>query len=93
MPEVKYKVELSEAETIQLKEITHKGKTSARTIMHAQILLNTDEKISEKKKKVREVAEKFGVSPNTVNEIRKTYTLEGFEAAQKNKNDTAGRHK
>ena len=65
MPENKYKVELSEAEIEKLKEITHKGKSSARKIMHAQILLNTNDK-SETKKNNREIGEIFGVSANRV---------------------------
>jgi len=79
MPENKYKVELSEAEIEKLKEITHKGKSSARKIMHAQILLNTNDK-SETKKNNREIGEIFGVSANRVNEVRKIYCLEGIEA-------------
>ena len=80
MPENKYKVELSEAEVEKLKEITHKGKISAREIMHANILLNTNDG-GENKKNNREIAEIFSVSATTVNAVRRTYTEEGLEAA------------
>jgi hypothetical protein len=56
MPENKNKVELKNEEITKLKEITHKGKTSAREIIHANILLNTNE-LNPNKKKTREIAE------------------------------------
>jgi len=84
MPENKYKVEISEEEIEKLKEITHKGKISAREIMHANILLNTNDNQANKKNN-REIAEIFNISPNTVNAVRKTYSEEGMEAALKRK--------
>jgi len=61
---------------------SHKGVgVSARTIMHANILLFTNDGLGDKKKGVRETAELFDVSPNTVNNIRKTYASQGLEAA------------
>jgi len=84
MPETKYKVELSEEEIAKLKEITHKGKISAREIMHANILLNTNDKQINKKNN-REIAEIFNISATTVNLVRKTYSEEGLEAALRRK--------
>jgi len=84
MPEIKYKVELSELEIAKLKEITHKGKSSAREIMHANILLNTND-IHSVKKNNREIAEILGISPTTVNAVRKTYAEYGIEAALERK--------
>jgi transposase len=81
MPDNKYKVELSEEEIEKLKEITHKGKSSAREIMHAHILLNTNDSMAEKKKNNREIAEIFNISANRVNEVRKIYAEFGLEAA------------
>ena len=81
MPKEKYKVELSEAEIVVLKEITHNGKeNSAKTILHANVLLNTND-LSEKKKTDREISEIFGISKTTVNAIRTTYSEKGIEAA------------
>ena len=81
MPKEKYKVELSEEEIAILREITHKRKThSAKTIMHANILLNTNEK-NPIKKTDRELSEIFGVSKTTVNDIRKVYAISGIETA------------
>ena len=83
MPKKQYLVKLSEDEISQLREITHNGsKASAKTIMHANILLNTnDNNEPERKKNDRELAEIFGISPTTVNQIRKTYATLGLEAA------------
>jgi len=78
MPRIKYPVELSEEEKEVVKAITHKGRTnSAQIILHANILL----KSNERKWNVREIAEIFDVSTNTVNEVRKIYTVGGLEAA------------
>ena len=81
MPESKYKIKLSDTEIERLKSITHKGKTSAREIMHANILLITNDGTPEQKKNNREVAEILGISANRVNEVRKTYAKEGIDAA------------
>jgi len=58
-------VKLSESEIEKLNEITHNGKASAKTIMHANILLKTDNS-AVKKKNNREIAEIFNISANTV---------------------------
>ena len=82
MPRKNYIVSLSEAEKEELKSITHKGsKASARTIMHANILLLSNDNLGEKKKTNREIAELFDISANTVNQVRYLYSNEGFEAA------------
>jgi len=81
MPNEKYKVKLTEEEVKSLKEITHKGNTSsARTIMHANVLLQTND-ASSNKKTDREIAEMFSISKTTVNQIRKTYATEGLRRA------------
>jgi len=84
MPENKYRVELSESEIEILTGITHKGKWSAHEIMHANILLNTNDLLASKKDN-REIAEIFSISATTVNEVRKTYSKEGLDAALKRK--------
>jgi len=84
MPEIKYRIELSEAEVSKLKEITQKGKSSARKIMHANILLKANVG-NESVRNVREIAEILEISPNTVNAVKKTYTESGLEAALERK--------
>jgi len=82
MPKQNHKIKLRDEEAEKLRAITHKGsKNSARTILHANILLKSDENNVEQKKKVREIAEIFDISPNTVNQVRKTYATEGMDVA------------
>lgn len=82
MPINKFEVKLSQDEIELLKSITHKGsKASAKVIMHANILLKTDDGMGEKKKNNRELAEFFDISPTTVNQVRKTYATHGLDAA------------
>jgi len=86
MPKINHKIELSDEEKEKLKAITHKGaKESARTIMHANILLLTNDGLGLKKKTDREIAEIFDISPTTVNQIRKQYTDGGLEVALQRK--------
>jgi hypothetical protein len=84
---LKHNVILTDAEMKKLKDITHKGsKESARTVLHAQILLlSNDYYASGKKKSNMEISELLDVSPTTVNQIRKTYATEGIEAALQRK--------
>jgi hypothetical protein len=82
MPKKQYDVKLSEGEISQLRQITHNGsKASAKVILHANVLLNTNDNDPERKKNDRYLAEIFGISPTTVNQIRKTYATLGIEAA------------
>jgi len=82
MPRNYYEVVLTADELAKLKAITHKGAGhSARTIMHANILLKTNDGDIRGKLDNRKIAEIFAISPNTVNQVRKTYATEGFEAA------------
>ena len=81
MPNLKYKVELTAKEIELLLGMTHKGnKNSAKKIMHANVLLSTND-LSPSKKTDREIAEIFSISKTTVNQIRKTYATGGLEAA------------
>ena len=86
MPKVNHKVELTDEEMEQLKDITHKGaRESARTIMHANILLLSNDALGEQKKSDREIGEIFDISPNTVNQERQLYSSAGLESALKRK--------
>jgi transposase len=82
MPKLNNIVKLTTEEIERLKILTHKGSgKSARTIMHANILLFTNDGLGDKKKGIHEIAELFDISPNTVNNVRKLYNLGGLEAA------------
>ena len=82
MPKLNHRVNLQAEEIERLKALTHKGAgESARTIMHANILLLTNDNLGKKKRSVREIAELFDVSHTTVNQVRKLYSTGGLDAA------------
>ena len=87
MPTLRHTFVLTAAEIKKLKDIVHKGaKETARTIMHAQILLlSNDSELNDKKMTNMEIAKLFDISHTTVNEVRKTYTTQGIEAALQRK--------
>jgi len=82
MPQKNHGVSLTDAEMERLKSLTHKGSgESAKTIMHANILLLSNDRLCDRKKTNREIAELFDISPNTVNQVRNVYASQGLEAA------------
>ena len=82
MPRKTYHVCLSPEEEKLLKDNTHKGNSySAKKILHANILLLTNECYTDKRRSNQEVADIFGVSKTTVNQVHKTYAEYGIEAA------------
>jgi transposase len=72
----KYVVDLDECERDQLEELTTKGKSGARRIRRARILLLADEGRIDK-----EVASFLGAAVTTVERVRKRFVEEGLEAA------------
>lgn len=73
---LKYEVSLDKQQRKFLKDITTKGKESARKIKRASILLLADEG-----KKDKEIMETVRVSDGMVENIRKKFVLEGLENA------------
>jgi uncharacterized membrane protein len=84
MPKLRYEVNLSAEEKETLKEITRNGKSTAREIMHARILLATDD-TREPKLTVRQVAEKCDSTTTTAQTVRRLYATQGLEAALERK--------
>ena len=64
--------------------LVSKGTESARKIMHANILLASDES-SGKKLSEKETAERFHINYQTVHTVRKTYATAGLKAALERK--------
>jgi transposase len=80
MPKKKYEVKLSKCEKTHLSKIAKTGKSGAKEIAHAKILLATDDgRIP--KLTVKAVAEKCDAGVSTVQRIRKRYSEEGLDAA------------
>jgi len=84
MPKQKYKVNLTEEEKTKLKRIATTGTASAKEILHAKILLATDD-ARIPKLTVAEVAEKNDTTTTTVQTIRARYGEGGLNAALKRK--------
>jgi len=79
MPKNTNKVELTKEEIEKLEKIISNGKSSAKTIRRSNILLGiNDSRIP--KLTIRDVADRYQVSPNTVNIIRKSYAEQGLDA-------------
>jgi len=72
----KHTVTLSRRERNILKEITDKGKSNARVIKRAYILLESDRKETDEA-----IAEELNVSKRTVQRVRTNYESDGLESA------------
>ncbi len=76
MTAIKYKVELTQSERASLKEVTSKGRLSARKMKRALALLRADGGMSDPK-----IAEAISMSADTVARVRKRFVEEGLESA------------
>lgn len=76
MPAIKYIIDLSAEEREQLREITRRGRSPARKLKRAMILLKADEGIGDE-----QVAQMVDVGLATVGRIRKRFVEEGLEMA------------
>ncbi len=79
MPTVKYIIELSEAERKTLQDMISKGKSPAKAILRANILLASDRN-NKKHMTVAEIAETYHTTPTTVQNVRTSYANHGLEA-------------
>lgn len=75
----KYIVRLTGEEQERLKALVSKGRTSARKIRHAQVLLKVD--ADGPNWTDQQAAEAFGMRTNTVADIRQRFVEEGLERA------------
>src|SRR5918911_2563608 len=76
-----YRVKLTPEERSRLHELLSKGKTAARTLTHARILLKADEGEAGPRLTDDEIAEALEVNRSTVERVRIRCVEEGFEAA------------
>ncbi len=79
MPSFKYVIELSEQDKAELIDIVTKGKSPARTILRANILLASDRR-SEKYMTVSEISKAYHTTSTTVQNVRTSYCEKGLEA-------------
>jgi len=76
-----YRVRLAAEERAQLGALLAKGKSSARTLMHARILLKTDEGIAGPRLTDEEIAAAVEVNRSTVERVRMRCGEDEVEAA------------
>ena len=79
MPSIKYVIELSAEEKAKLMELVGKGKSPARTMLRAHILLASD-KENEKYMTISEISKAYHTTPTTVKNVRASYCEKGLEA-------------
>ena len=75
MPKIKYVVDLNDQEREHLLEVTRRGKSSARKIKRAHMLLKADQDLSD-----AQIAQAVDTSRATVLRTRKRFVEEGLEA-------------
>jgi transposase len=75
----KYVIKLRDDERRALRRMTRSGKHTAQSITRANILLNLDEGLGEKREQA-EVARICGVSTVSIYKVSKQYAMEGLES-------------
>lgn len=81
MPAKKYIVSLTEKERQELEELTRKGKSSARKINHARILLKADINQINGEWNDDQISQALEVSRSTIERVRQRFVEEGLEQA------------
>ncbi len=80
MPKRKYVIELSNKERMLLTKIVKTGKSPARVILRANILLHSDSTVT-KPLSVAATADLFQTTPTTVQNVRTSYAESGLDGA------------
>ena len=79
--EKKYRVTLTEEERTELGKLVSAGKTAARRLNHARILLMADASAEGLRRTDEQIAEALNIGRRTVERVRQRFVEEGFEAA------------
>ena len=79
MPSLKYVIELSAEDKAKLTDIVTKGKSPARMILRANILLASDKR-RETYMTISEISKAYHTTPTTVQNVRASYCERGLEA-------------
>ena len=78
---VRYRVTLTEQERSDLLRMTKDGKTPAKRFLNARALLLCDESASEAHWTVGSISEALGVTPRTIEHLKKRFVEDGLEVA------------
>ena len=77
----RYRVTLTPEERCELEAMIGRGKTNARKLAHARILLQADEAAGAPARTDLEIASALDTSARTVERVRQRFVEEGFQAA------------
>jgi len=81
----RYRVTLTREEREKLETMTRAGKTSARKLIHARLLLLSDVAPDGPAWTVADTAKAVGVSPRTIEHVKQRFVEEGLDAALERK--------
>ena len=81
----KSKVRLTDEQRVRLEDVTRNGNNSAKRIMHARVLLMSDEEHPKGRYKDAQIARHLGVSERTVGRVRTTFVRCGEAVALERK--------
>jgi len=90
MDGMKYVVDLDPATRRRLEEIVRNGSGAAKTIMHARVLLLSDEHHRAGRYHDHQIARILGLHINTIARIRKAFVLHGEQPALQRKKRMVG---
>jgi len=79
--EKKYRVTLTGEERAELRKVVSIGKTAARRLNHARVLLLADASAEGLRRTDEQIVETLSVGIRTVERVRQRFVEEGFEAA------------
>jgi len=77
----KYRVTLTAEERVELGAMISKGKSGARKLAHARVLLQVDEADGAPARTDQEVASALDLSTRTVERVRRRFVEQGLDAA------------
>jgi hypothetical protein len=80
-----YAVRLTPEQRLSLEEIARNGRSAAKRIRHAQVLLLSDRNRPEGRRTDPQIAEALGMHVNTVARVRKRFVTEGQQPALERK--------
>lgn len=91
MPKVKNHIRLEQVKREQLTKIVQCGAGKAKEILHANILLLTDEVGRKEKLSEQKIADLLQTSKQTVNAVKKRYCAKGIISISRKKQDKPSR--
>ena len=84
-----YRVNLTDEQRVRFADLTRNGRSPAKTIRHATVLLLSDQDRPEGYQTRDEIAEQLGMHVNTIDRIRKRFVQEGeVPALQRKRRET-----